>query len=43
MKNKSIEELIETLEYMISNECTENQWDFVDEIEDVIEILTAIG
>lgn len=43
MKCQSVEELVETLEYMISDECTETQHDFIEEIEMVIEILTQIG
>ena len=39
---KEIEEIIENLEFLISEDCTDTQFDYVDDIENAIEIIKTI-
>ena len=39
MTNEELEEVLENLKYMISEECTDSRWSFIDEIECAIQAL----
>ena len=39
MTNEELEEVLENLKYMISDDCTDCQWGFIDEIELAIQAL----